>query len=145
MEERGLKELVNTQNHWWWNEKVTKLDMILPPTVTEDETCENVLKLVKTKNADFIAVVNSDKKLVGIVTPSVLMTKLNNGLESSEKISRAMLSKFGKIDVNGNVGLASRILEKEPFAAVKTGDSLTGIITSLQILNFTTESMKNGN
>lgn len=56
MEARELKESENTQNHWWWNKKVSELTLERPVSVGPTVTCLRVQNIMKKQGFDQIPV-----------------------------------------------------------------------------------------
>lgn len=56
MEARGFKEIVNENNHWWWNHTVVELDVPKIEMIKSKMTCRDALKFLKSNGLDCVAV-----------------------------------------------------------------------------------------
>lgn len=123
LEARGLKETENVHNHWWWNKKVDELKLNELVKVNATDEIQTVVNLMKKKNVEYAAIVNQPQgSLKGTATLAELMVKVGNfNLKPKDKIDRAVFKQFRKITKTTHLGLASRILEKDPFALVVEG------------------------
>uniref|UniRef100_V5G5S7 Cystathionine beta-synthase n=1 Tax=Anoplophora glabripennis TaxID=217634 RepID=V5G5S7_ANOGL len=151
MEARSLKPCVNTQNHWWWDIKVSTLELEKLQSVTTAMTCERVLHLMKKMGVDQIPVVDANGGIVGVVTLQNLMTKLLAGtVQSNENTDKVIVRIYPKVYKTANLGLVSRILEKESYILLLdkqgTGSSQIekplGIITPIDLLQYISKNQK---
>lgn len=60
MEARNLKECENLQEHWWWNEKVSKLTLDEPLIVSPTTTCSRALNVMKKHGFDQLPVIDKN-------------------------------------------------------------------------------------
>lgn len=60
MESRLLKEPVNVHNHWWWNHKVSELNVPALTSVKPTATCAEAIALLESKKLSEVAVVSED-------------------------------------------------------------------------------------
>lgn len=60
MEARLLKEPINEHNHWWWNHKVSELNVPALISVKPTATCEEAINLLEENKLSQIAVVSDD-------------------------------------------------------------------------------------
>ncbi|GJQ78348.1 Cbs [Trypoxylus dichotomus] len=152
LEVRNLKPIVNVHNHWWWDEPVSKLPLKAPATILPSTTCGKTLASMKKLGVDKIPIVDEDGKLKGMATLQNLMNQLiATQIKQGSHIDAITEEKFGKIDINGSLGLLSRILEKDSYAVVtrktKEGkDDIVGIVEPMDLVEFITEkdTIKNG-
>jgi cystathionine beta-synthase len=120
MEARDLKESVNTEEHPWWNTKVSNLHLRPPLTVTERVTCQEVIDIMHNEDIDQIPVIDSTSGNVkGMATINYLVTRmLNFGLKATDAVNKAVFNKFSKVSLETSLGRLSRILEKDPYVLV---------------------------
>lgn len=60
MEARLFREPVNEHNHWWWNNKVSELNVSALVTIKPTDTCEEAINLLTENKLDQVAVVADD-------------------------------------------------------------------------------------
>ena len=119
MEARDLMESENTQEHSWWNNKVSNLHLQAPLTVTESVTCQEVIDIMHNEDIDQIPVIDANGSAKGMATINLLVNKmLNAGLKATDTIDKAIFKKFSKVNMNTSIGRLSRILEKDPYVLI---------------------------
>lgn len=120
MEARDFKESINTENHPWWNNKVSNLHLRPPLTVTENVTCQEVIDIMKNEDIDQIPVIDANTgNAKGMATINLLVNKmLSANLKATDTIDKAVFKKFTKVNLNTSIGRLSRILEKDPYVLV---------------------------
>jgi cystathionine beta-synthase len=119
MEARDFKEPINTEEHSWWNNKVSNLTLRPPLTVTENVTCQEVIDIMHNEDIDQIPVIDRNGSAKGMATINYLVNRmLNFNLKGSESIDRAIFKKFTRVNLNTSLGKLSRILEKDPYVLV---------------------------
>lgn len=138
MEARGLKELRNVNNHKWWDEKVTKIVAEKAVTVLGSTSCkEAIQKMTEGKLAQLV-VVDGKNGIIGSVNAATLTTKIVSGnLNLNEPVTRALFKLFRKVEKSANLGLVSRILEKDAFLVVVNEDQTAdSVLTQNDFLRF---------
>lgn len=60
LEARGLKDLHNEHEHWWWNHKVNELQLADVKTISSLATCAEALTALKENQVNQIAIVGDD-------------------------------------------------------------------------------------
>lgn len=119
MEARDLKPSVNTEDHVWWDNKVSNLTLRPPLTVTENVTCQEVIDIMHNEDIDQIPVIDANGNAKGMATINYLVSRmLNFGLKGTDKIDKAVFKKFSKVTLDTSIGRLSRILEKDPYVLV---------------------------
>ncbi|CAH1110573.1 unnamed protein product [Psylliodes chrysocephalus] len=141
MEARNLMTPLNTLNHWWWDKNVTTLDLEPLKVATTSMTCEKVLNLITKAKLDQIPVVDGVGGMVGMLTSQFLMEKLLTGrIQSNESVEKCIVRIYPKVQKTVNLGVVSRILEKEPYVLVldKQGEveKPLGIVKPLNLLQY---------
>nr|XP_022904478.1 cystathionine beta-synthase [Onthophagus taurus] len=147
MEVRNLKPLINTQNHWWWNEKLSKLDLKTPLTISADTSCAKTLSTLKEKVLEHITIMDK-KSVVGVATITTIMNAFVAGkIKLSDPVKLAMEKKVFKVSPDTSLGMMSRILEVEPYVivvkSVEGVDVVEGFVRSVDMMQYITENGKN--
>ncbi|XP_017769210.1 PREDICTED: cystathionine beta-synthase [Nicrophorus vespilloides] len=150
MEARNLQECVNTQNHWWWDEKVSKLPLQPPMSLLPSTTCAKTLNVMKKQGYDQMPIVDKNGTIEGMATITTLMGKLvNSFVKPNCPISKTTVAKYNKVNPNTSLGLVSRMLEKDTYVLVTdmkdSKEVILGIVTNIDLLHYITEKeAKNG-
>lgn len=119
MEVRYLQPCPNLLNHWWWEEKVSKLNLDPPISILPTTSCQKTLNLLRKLGIDQIPVIAKCGKLEGVATLTQLMNQLFAGRVKPEcPISKAMVAKFIKVQADTKLGIVSKALEIDGFAGV---------------------------
>jgi len=149
MIDRGFKEEEGRLQHWWWNYKVSFLNLQTPVTVLPDISCEDAIDLMRREGFDQLPVVNENGKIFGVVTLGSLMSRLlSKKLQPTSPIQKGLYSQFRKISLDDTLGKLSRILERDHFSLVVHSQKLyvsqsevqereviIGIVTQIDLLN----------
>lgn len=143
MEARNLKECVNTENHWWWNMNLSKLNINPLTSVLPNTTCLRTLNIMKKQGFDQVPVVDKNGVIEGMATiPSLLNMLVSSKVQPNDEIKMAIVRQFRKVACNTTLGVLSRILEKESFVLVvdnKNGkEEVNGLLTNIDLLDFIT-------
>ncbi|KAG5878228.1 hypothetical protein JTB14_009207 [Gonioctena quinquepunctata] len=145
MEARGFSPAINTNNHGWWDINAASLKLSPLQTITSDTTYERVLSTMKKLGVDQLPVVGQNGGVVGIVGVQNLVNKVISGdLKANDDISKCIDRLYPKVPKSANIGLVSRILEKEPYVMIVdvegTGPTKVnkpvGIVTAVDLLQF---------
>ncbi|XP_065083875.1 cystathionine beta-synthase-like [Ochlerotatus camptorhynchus] len=150
MEARNFMESVNVQNHKWWNNQVSTLDLATPVTITVDVSINEAVRIMKSRMFNQLPVINNDGSIRGVVYLANLIGKLLNGMvQPTDPVYRAIFKQFVKIDRNCTMGRVARILEKDPFVLVTESNIINGnkeqtelvvgLITQRDILHYMTD------
>ncbi len=113
-------------------------------TVDQNQTVFGLRELMILRQPECVLVLDSSRKLVGILTPSHLATI--NDFDMDEKVSRVMIKKFKKINANENVREAASLLsasELEALPVVDNNDELVGVVTYKDIVKDLVEDHSN--
>ncbi|XP_055298225.1 cystathionine beta-synthase [Sitodiplosis mosellana] len=147
MEARGFKEIVNEHNHWWWNHKVTELAIQPTQSIELGTSAKEAIKFLKSNGLDRAPVVNSEGKLEGFLALKHLTKKVvSQNYQLANPIDKALFKQFRRVAKDTVLGLVSRILETDEFAAVvDEADRPIGVVTHLDWLNFITDDSKLAN
>ena len=138
MEARGLREAQNVNNHKWWDEKVTVVGGEKAVTVTKETTCKEAIEKLKASRVSQLIVVDEKGAVLGAVTSATLTTKIVTGnIKLDEPVTRVLFKLFRKVTKDTILGLASRILEKDPFLVVVNEDeSPETVVTQNDFLGY---------
>ncbi|XP_050315549.1 cystathionine beta-synthase-like isoform X2 [Anthonomus grandis grandis] len=120
MEAKGFQACENINKHWWWEHNAKNLKF--RPTVAVEASCLclNVVNLMKIKQVNEVVVLKPDGSILGTVTKKILINyMLANQVLASDTVEKATIRIYPKVDVStGNLGLISRILEKESYVII---------------------------
>jgi len=106
-----------------------------PITVDSNQTIFGLRELMILRQPECILVLDSHKKLAGILTPTHLATITD--IETDEKVSRVMIKKFTKLNATDTVRDAASLLsssELEALPVVDASDNLVGVVTYKDIV-----------
>ncbi|CAG9818541.1 unnamed protein product [Phaedon cochleariae] len=146
MEQRGLQEAVNTGNHKWWDTNVLKLQLPQLQTASPNTPCEQVLSLMRKSGVVQVPVVDDRGHTTGVVTIQNLTNKLISGeVKPSDGAGNCIDRVYPKAVTSANLGLISRILEKDPYVLVIESNGVgaakvnkpIGVVTGIDLLSFT--------
>ncbi|XP_065055705.1 cystathionine beta-synthase-like protein [Rhopilema esculentum] len=154
MAERSFIELKpdDPKKTWWWNEKVSRLELNTPLTVLPSVSCQEAIEIMNRETYDQLPVVNEGGFVLGMITLGNLMSRTIAGKVTPETpLSECIYSKFKKVSLNTSLGSLSRILDHEYFALVvhsqrlyaardesATKEIIFGIVTRMDLLRFIT-------
>ncbi|KAF4524098.1 hypothetical protein B566_EDAN007681 [Ephemera danica] len=97
--------------NWWWNHKVSTFKLKAPLTVLPTVTCQEALDILKTEGFDQLPVVDDNGNIQGVVTTSMLMTKLvNRKVQPSDRVDQVLYRQFRKINLDTTLGRQMRVL-----------------------------------
>jgi cystathionine beta-synthase len=114
-------------------------------TATSSMTCERILHVMKKQGIDQVPIVDKNGSMMSMVTMQKLLNVLISGnVKPSDSIDRASVTVFPKVMNTANLGLVSRILERENYVVVlekhNIGQSAIekpiGIITAVDLLHY---------
>ncbi|XP_063918616.1 cystathionine beta-synthase [Zophobas morio] len=151
MEAKGFKECVNVNNHWWWDDSVSMLNFEPLVTATVSMPCERILHIMKKQGFDQVPIVDKNGGILSVVTMQKLLNVLISGnAKPSDSIERASVTVFPKVMITANLGLVSRILERENYLIVlekqtteqSTIEKPVGIITAVDLLQYVSDKRK---
>ncbi|KAI4469057.1 cystathionine beta-synthase [Holotrichia oblita] len=149
MEVRNLQPCPNTLNHWWWEDKVSKLTLDPPITILPSTPCQKTLNLLRKLGINQIPVSDKTGKLLGIASLNELLSKfMLNRIKPDCPIGSALLTKFVRVKSDTTLGVVSKALQMDGFAVLMEGmysifhngkqEQLAGLITTTDLLQYTT-------
>ncbi|VEN40179.1 unnamed protein product [Callosobruchus maculatus] len=154
MEGRMFKPAVNTNNHWWWDVPAYCLELQTLQTATTSMTCDRTMNVMKKFGVDQIPVVDCNNGgIIGVVTLQNLMTALvETRIKPNESVEKLISRIFPKVYKTTNLGVVSRILEKEPYCLLLEShgsgasqvDKPVGIATHIDLIQFITNKPESG-
>lgn len=106
-----------------------------PIIVKHDQTVFGLREIVILRQPECVLVTDNDKKLIGILTPTLLATIADVDIE--EKVTSVMESKFRRVNSNMSVREAAAMLsasELEALPVVDNDDELVGVVTYKDIV-----------
>jgi len=139
---------------WWWNEKITSLDLRTPLTITPKIKCQAAIEIMNREQFDQLPVVNEGGYVLGMVTLGNLMGKMVSGkLTPDSPVSECIYDQFKKVSLTSSLKELSRILDRDYFALVVHSQTLYsdlnsssekqiifGIVTRMDLLNYITKN-----
>ncbi|XP_070534882.1 cystathionine beta-synthase-like [Ptychodera flava] len=145
-------DAASPEKQWWWNKKVSSLNLGSPLTVMPTVTCQDCIDIMNKEGFDQIPVADEAGQVLGMVTLGNMMAQLLAGkVKSSTHVSQIIYKQFKKITLDTTLGKLSRILDTDHFALVvhqqkqfsnKEESShrqmIFGIATRIDLLNFIT-------
>lgn len=153
MEARDFMDYNRHNNdHWWWNMKISSLQLQAPLTVQPTITCQEAIDVMKKEGYDQIPVVDENGGILGMVTMGNLMNRIvNKKAASSDPVEKVLFRQFKKISLDTTLGRLSTIFEKDSFALVvhnqrmyTSGEQamnrevIIGIASIIDLLNYIT-------
>lgn len=140
MEARGLQEPKNVHNYSWWTETVgATLQLKAPVTLPVTATISESIQLMAKENVSQVVVVDEQGSVFGSVSSAVLMPKVMSGnVALSEPVTRALYKLFRRVNKATELGLLSRILEKDSFVVVLDDDNVSpaAVLTQTDLLTY---------
>lgn len=138
--------------HWWWNLKVSCLNLAAPVTILPDMSCQDAIDILNKEGFDQLPVVSESGVIKGMITLGSMMAKILAGkVIATAPVSEILYNKFDKITLDDTLGKLSRLLDKEHFALVvhdqkifisrdkvETKQIVIGIVTRIDLLNYIT-------
>lgn len=154
MSQRDFLELepLEPSKDWWWNLKVSALNLLAPLTVMPNVTIQDTLDLLNKEGFDQVPVVDESGAVMGMVTVSNMMSQIvKNRVKGSDPVSKVMYKQFKQIHMNTSLGQLSRMLDTDHFVLVvhnqrqygnggkvEKKQMIFGIATRIDLLNFIT-------
>ncbi|XP_028405463.1 cystathionine beta-synthase-like [Dendronephthya gigantea] len=133
---------------WWWEEKVSCLDLKPLVSVLSSVTCQQVIDICNKESYDQLPVIGAGK-ILGVVTVGHIISRIVRGQATTDScISDVMYKSFNKVTLDTTLGELSRLLDSDHFVIVVlkqlvyTGEKATedevasGIVTRIDLLNF---------
>jgi len=152
LEETNLIEKTNKEDLWWWNQKITNIELRAPLTITPNIKCQAVIEIMKKERYEQLPVVTHAGHVLGMVTLPHLMAKMVSGkITPDSPVSDCVLAdNFKKVELTANLKDLSRVLDRDCFALVVRSQTLYssdsiisspkevifGLVTRMDLLNY---------
>ncbi|CAH1796443.1 unnamed protein product [Owenia fusiformis] len=153
MRERGFIETdadLNTAQTWWWNLKVSALNLNAPLTVFPHISIQEVQHLLHTEGFDQVPVVDETGKVLGMATVGHMMSQLTKGkAKATDPVLKIIYKQFKQVHLNCTLGNLSRMLDTDHYVLVvhdqrqytgagetKMNTMIYGMCTRIDLLNF---------
>ncbi|XP_074653103.1 cystathionine beta-synthase-like isoform X2 [Tubulanus polymorphus] len=161
LQERGFIEDDNRDvlsKSWWWNLKVSSLNLSAPLTVFPDVSVQDTLALLNREGFDQVPVIDPSGGIVGMATVGHMMSLITkNKVQASDPVSSAIYKQFKTVDLHSTtLGQLSRHLDTDHYALVMhdqrqyAGDGtelqkkmVFGIVTRIDLMTFITTNNPN--
>jgi len=140
---------------WWWNLRVSALDLKAPLTIHPNVTIQETLSLLNREGYDQVPVVDESGPGVvqGMVTVGHMMSQVTRGkVNARDPVSTVLYKQFRKVTIDATLGVLSRMLEHDHYVLVVhdqrqyheggkevVAQMIFGIATSIDLLNFITQ------
>lgn len=123
----------NNHDNWWWDQKVSVLNLAAPFTVTDTVECQEAIDIMNKEGFDQLPVMDEHGDVLGMITLGSLMSKLVSGkVKPTSIVAEALYSRFHKVQLDETLGNLSRILEKDHFVLIVHEQKLYGLCHSVQ-------------
>jgi cystathionine beta-synthase len=121
-------------NVWGQDYKIKDLPLKPAVFIPDNMTCYDAIEEIKKSSYDQFPVrSHQSDKLVGMVTSTLLMSKLaNKKVQSTDPISKVMTKEFRNMSSEMPVSELARVLERQNFVFVDS----THIVSSYDLLDF---------
>jgi CBS domain-containing protein len=105
--------------------------------VKENESLENVCKILVSKKLSGVPVVDKNKNLAGFISERDIIVAVGRGNFTNKKVSDVMTSRVFSIEENEPIEQVSQIFTDKPFryVPVKRGNKLVGIVSRKDVIN----------
>lgn len=147
--ERDFIELENEQRLWWFDEKVSSLELSAPLTILPELSVEQTLSIMNNEGYDQLPVIESSGKIAGVATLGSLKAKVLKGnVLRNDSVIKATYKTFKKVTLDTTLEKLNRILDKEHFAIVvhaqrlyispkevQEKEIIVGIVTDIDLLH----------
>lgn len=150
---------LNETQQWWWDLKMSSLNLNAPLTVQSTVTIQETLNLLTKEGFDQVPVVDDEGSVMGMATVANLMSQvMRNKAMVTDPVSTVVYKQFKQVKLDTKLGRLSRILQTDHFVLVvheqrqfqTSGIELKknmifGIATSIDLLNFITSRQGDSN
>lgn len=148
----GFSEDVETKSDaWWTNKPLSVLELTTPVTVLPTVKCKHVIEIMKKGGFDQVPVVNSESKILGVITEGNLTSYLTKKRASPEDpVEKILYKQFKQVTAKTTLGELSLLFDKEPYVLVSASQKVitesstdleekcvvTAIVTRIDLLNY---------
>ncbi|XP_033126067.1 cystathionine beta-synthase-like [Anneissia japonica] len=143
------------ESQWWWNLKLSVLEVNAPLTVLPSVKCQDCINIMKEEGFDQLPVVSEGGVMLGTVTLGNLLTQMVAGrVKANAPVSDILYKKFKTVTLDTTLGSLSRILDIDPFAlivqyqkqycgedgGVTQRQMIYGVVTQIDLVNYVTKN-----
>lgn len=144
-------EKMADSKEWWWNLKVSALELQAPLTVTPTVTLQDSLDLLNKEGFDQVPVVDESGAILGMLTVgNILAQMVKSKVKAGDPVSKIMYKQFKMVKMDTTLGQLSRMLDTDHFVLVvhdqrqyrgqrgsmAKKQMIFGIATRIDLLNF---------
>lgn len=119
-------------SEWWHSKTLSDLKLTTPVTCGPSLSCSETVEILATQGYDQLPVIDSDGKVLGMVTNGNLLSKMASGRVSpSDPISDVLFSKFAKVTQQTSLLKLSKIFDKHHYAVVIASQQCFSSVTEV--------------
>jgi len=147
--DRDFIQLENEPRQWWYDEKVSCMDLSAPLSILPELSVEQTIEIMNREGFDQLPVIDEFGKLEGVATLGSLKSKLLKGkVLPNDEVSKATYKTFKKVTLETTLEKLDRILDSEHYAVVvhsqrlfkspndvQTKEIIVGILTDIDLLH----------
>lgn len=147
--DRDIIQVENEQRLWWFDEKVSSLDLSAPLSILPELSVEETIGIMNNEGYDQLPVIDATGKIEGVATLGSLKAKVLKGnVLRNDPVLKATYNTFKKVTLETTLETLNRILDKEHFALVVHSQRLyvsqsevqhkeviVGIVTDIDLLH----------
>jgi cystathionine beta-synthase len=136
--------------NWWWNLRVSSIDLNAPLTVHPNVTIQATINLLSSEGYDQVPVVDDAGNVEGMVTLGHMMSQiLKSRAKTTDPVSKVIYKQFKQVTLDTTLGKLSRMLDTDHFVLVVHGQRqfmsngqettkkmIFGIATRIDLLDF---------
>lgn len=146
-----LDEVESRTEAWWSNKPISVLDLKTPVTVLPTVKCKQVIEIMKKGGFDQVPVVDSDSKVLGVITEGNLTSYLTKKRASpDDPVEKILYKQFKQVTAKTTLGELSLIFDKDPYVLVSATQKVitdssneleekcvvTAVVTRIDLLNY---------
>lgn len=147
--DRDIIKLEQEHPMWWYNEKVSSLELAAPLSILPDLSVEQTINIMNDEGYDQLPVIDSTGQIKGVATLGSLKAKLLKGkVMPNDAVRKVAYNTFKKVTLDTTLEKLDRILDKEHFALVvhsqrlyvsqkdvQEKEIIVGIVTDIDLLH----------
>jgi len=147
--ERDIIKLDQEEKHWWYDEKVSSMDLSAPLSITPTLTVDQTLEIMDKEGYDQLPVIDETGTVCGVISMGNLKSKILKGkVFGTDTVSKAVYTTYKKVTLDTTLIKLERILDKEHFALVvhqqrlyttkkdvETREVIVGIVTDIDLVH----------
>lgn len=164
LDERDIIKLDVQEKLWWYDEKVSSMDLSAPLSISPTLTVDQTLEIMDKEGYDQLPVIDETGTVCGVISLGNLKSKILKGkVFGTDTVAKAIYTTYKKVTLDTTLIKLNRILDKEHFALVvhqqrlytskkdvETREVIVGIVTDIDLVHHVakkenTENWSNGN